>query len=141
MKLADIEKEIQLDSVIDNADLDRESLRIPILHAKYYHFFMDELKILKGLEREFRMTKLDRILYYTGKAPDEVYLESPLDLKVLKNEVDIYLDADPKLSQLRMNCEFQQAKVSMLEGFTKLIANRSFIIKNALDFQRFKNGA
>ena len=141
MKLADLEAEIQKDSVIDHADLDRESLKIPITHAKYYRYFMDEFKIFKGLEREFRQTKLDRILYYTGRAPDEVYKEAPLDLKILKTEVDLYLDADPKLSQLRMNLEFQQAKVNMLENFLKNLSFRNNTIKNAIDWNRFKNGS
>jgi len=141
MKLADIEQEIQQDSKIDHADLDRESLKIPILHAKYYRIFMDEIKILKGLEREFRVLKLERIQYYTGKADEEVYKAAPLDLKVLKTEVDLYLDADPDLSQKRMNLEFQQAKVNMLESFIKNLSFRNNTIKNAIDFIRFKNGA
>lgn len=141
MKLADIEQEIQQDSKIDHADLDRESLKIPILHAKYYRIFMDEIKILKGLEREFRVLKLERIQYYTGKADEEVYKAAPLDLKVLKTEVDLYLDADPDLSQKRMNLEFQQAKVNMLESFIKNLSFRNNTIKNAIDFVRFKNGA
>ena len=140
MKLADIEQEIQKDSVIDYADLDRESLKIPILHAKYYRIFMDELKILKGLEREFRAEKLDRIHYYTGRAPDEVYADEPLNLKVLRGDVDTYLDADPKLSQKRMNLEFQQAKVTMLENFLKNLSFRNNTIRNAIDFIKFKNG-
>ena len=141
MKLADIEQEIQQDSKIDHADLDRESLKIPILHAKYYRIFMEEIKILKGLEREFRVLKLEKIQYYTGKADEEVYKAAPLDLKVLKTEVDLYLDADPDLSQKRMNLEFQQAKVNMLESFIKNLSFRNNTIKNAIDFIRFKNGA
>lgn len=68
MKLADIENEIQQDSKIDHADLDRESLKIPILHAKYYRYFMDEFKILKGLERDFRATKTRAhpVLHWAG---------------------------------------------------------------------------
>lgn len=141
MKLADIEKEIQQDSVIDNANLDTESLRIPLLHAKYYRIFMEELKILKGLEREFRISKKDKIEYYTGRAADEVYQANPLNSKVLRGDVDVYLDADSELSQLRMNMEFQQAKVQLLENFIRNLGFRNNTIKNAIDFVRFKNGS
>lgn len=140
MKLADIEKEIQQDSVIDNANLDTESLRIPLLHAKYYRIFMEELKILKGLEREFRISKKEKIEYYTGRAADEVYQAKPLNSKVLRSDVDIYLDADSELSQLRMNMEFQQAKVQLLENFIRNLGFRNNTIKNAIDWNRFKNG-
>lgn len=140
MKLADIEKEIQQDSVIDNANLDTESLRIPLLHAKYYRIFMEELKILKGLEREFRISKKDKIEYYTGRAADEVYRANPLNSKVLRGDVDVYLDADSELSQLRMNMEFQQAKVQLLENFIRNLGFRNNTIKNAIDWNRFKNG-
>lgn len=141
MKLEEIQAEIEKDSDINPTDLDRESLKIPQLHSKYYKIYMTEVRILKGIESEFRKLKRDKVLYYTGQADDDKYKERPLHKKVLKTEVDLFLDADDELSDLKNKYELQKLKAEMLEGFIKTLNTRNFLIKNAIDWQKFKNGA
>jgi len=140
MKLADIQAEIEKDSAINNNSLDTESLRIPMLHSKYYNYFMDELRILKAVEHDYRRVKKERHQYYLGQASDEVYKEKPLNIKVLRADLDLYLDADPELNDLKTKYELQKAKAELLESFIKTLNQRNFLIKNAIDFLRFKNG-
>lgn len=140
MKLEDIQAEIEADSQINQSNLDVESLRIPMLHAKYYKIFMNEIRILKGIESELKKLKRDKTLYYTGQADDDKYKERPLHRKVMKTEVDLYLDADDELSELKNRFELQKLKADMLESFIKTLNNRNFLIKNALDWLKFKNG-
>ena len=140
MKLDDIQAAIDQDSVIDKNALDREALKIPMLHAKYYRIFMDELRGLKGLESEYRRIKKDRSHYYLGKCDDQVYKDEPLDHKVLKADLDLYIDADHVLIPIRNQYELQKAKCEMLENFIKQIGNRSFQIKNAIDYMKFQAG-
>jgi len=141
MKLAVLEQEIQRDCEIDKANLDRESLNIPMLHAKYYRYFMEEFKILKLLDREYKALKKTRTDYYMGRAPDEEYMREPLGIRILRTDVDLYLDADSALSELKVKLDVQQAKVDMLEAFVRNLSFRNNTIKNAIDFIRFKNGA
>ena len=140
MKLSDLQEEIEKDSHIDQHNLDRESLKIPMIHAKYYRYFVEELRTYKGMESAFKALKKDRMHYYLGKAPDDVYKEEPLDFKVLKVDLDPYLDADPKYSAARNQLELQKIKVDMLESFIKMLTNRSFIIKDAIAFKQFQAG-
>jgi len=140
MKLDDILKMIEVDSIIDNAQLDQESLKIPQLHGKYYKVFIEELRVLKGYDKDYNALKRDRTEYYLGKSSDEIYKEEPLDQKIIKQDLDLYLEADDKLSTLRAKRDMQKAKVEMVEGFIKSLNNRGFQIKNAIDFLRFKNG-
>lgn len=140
MRLDEIQAEIAQDSNVDNNKLDTESLKIPLLHSKYYNIFLAELRILKGVESEYRRMKLERHKYYLGQASDEVYKEEPLQLKVLRQDLELYLDADPKLSDLKNKYEVQKMKTEMLEAFIKTLNTRNFLIKNALEFLRFKNG-
>lgn len=140
MKLEDIQAEIEKDSIIDKNKLDTESLKIPQMHAKYYRYFMDEVKILKGVEFKFREMKKEKTQYYLGQGTDDKYKEKPLGLKVLKQDIDLYLDADPELNELRARYELQKAKVDMLEGFIKTLNTRNFLIKNAIEWQRFQQG-
>jgi hypothetical protein len=140
MRLDEIQAEIEKDATISNSHLDTESLKIPGLHSKYYNIFIAELRILKGVESEYRRLKKERHQYYLGQANDEVYKEEPLQLKVLRADLELYLDADPKLSDLKNKYENQKMKTEMVESFIKTLNTRNFLIKNALDFLRFKNG-
>lgn len=140
MKLEDIQKEIEVDSEINKSDLDTESLRIPQLHSKYYKMYLTEVRILKGIEAEYRKLKRDKVLYYTGQADDDKYKEKPLHRKILKADVDLFLDADDELVDLKNKYELQKLKAEYLEAFIKTLNNRNFLIKNAIDFIKFTNG-
>ncbi|USV40877.1 single stranded DNA-binding protein [Xanthomonas phage BUDD] len=140
MRLDELQAEIAQDSNVDNNKLDTESLRIPMLHSKYYNYFIAELRILKGVEQEYKRIKKERHQYYLGQASDDVYKEEPLQLKILRQDLELYLDADPKLSDLKSKYELQKMKTEMLEAFIKTLNTRNFLIKNSIEFLRFKNG-
>jgi hypothetical protein len=140
MKIEDIRDLMEKDSRIDDTALDAESLKIPYLHSKWYSIFMDELRLLRGLEQEYNRLLKEKTEYYLGKADDEVYEKKPLDHKILKQDLDIYLKADDDLMKLESKKILQQMKVEMIESFIKNINQRTFIIRNAIEFMKFKNG-
>jgi hypothetical protein len=140
MKIEEIRDLIEKDSVIDQSALDAESIRIPYLHSKWYGIFIDELKILKGIEQEWNRLVKEKTEYYLGKADDSVYEQKPLYHKVLKQDLDVYLKADDDLMKLEGKRSIQQIKVDMIEEFIKSINQRSFNIRNAIEFMKFKNG-
>ena len=140
MKLDEILSMIQEDSVIDVTALDAESLKIPYLHSKWYKIFIEELKALKGLEAEYDKMMKEKFEYYLGKAEDEVYEKKPLNHKILKQDVDFYLKSDEDLISIRNKKSIQEMKVKTIEEFIKSLNQRSFSIKNAIEFMKFKNG-
>lgn len=140
MRLDELQAEIAADSEINNNALDTESLRIPMLHSKYYNYFIAELRILKGIEIEYKRVKKERHQYWLGQASDEVYKAEPKDIKILRQDLELYLDADEKLTELKSKYELQKMKTEMLEAFIKTLNTRNFLIKNSIEFLRFKNG-
>lgn len=140
MLLEEITQEIELDSIIDNANLDRESLKISQLHSKYYSMMIQELKTYKRLEADINIMMKEKTEYYLGKSSDAIYRENPLFHKVLKTDLDLYLKADKDLNNLNLKVVEQKAKVDFIESFIKVINNRSFVINNAINFIKFKNG-
>ena len=84
---------------------------------------------------------LDKHQYYMGKAEPEVYKEKPFDLKVLKSDVSMYLEADEDLSIKRKTVEYSKTKVDYLEKTLKAIQDRSWSIKHAIDWRKFLEGA
>lgn len=140
MKLSEIEEMVRADSELDQSRLDFEVLRIPQLHAKYYRIFMEEVRVLKEIQFETSVVRKKKTDYYLGRATDAEYKEKPLDVKVLKTDLDLYLAADEDLQKLERNAAMQKLKTEMLEKFISTLKERSFSIKTALDFMKFKNG-
>ena len=140
MKFSEITEMIEKDSVIDNANLDRESLRVSLLHGKWYTIFMEEARLLRRMYNEFKKLKKFKTEYYLGKCTDDVYEKFPLHLKVLRSDLEIYLDGDEEMLALDEKVEDQRLKVNTIENFIKALNNRGYNIKTAVDFLKFKNG-
>lgn len=140
MKIEDILTGIEEDSVIDESDLSLASLKIPRIHAKWQRILFDEVRVLQGLELAASEKKRERAEYYLGKAPEQAYLDEPLDLKILRADLDLYLNSDKELATLEAKRQLQKQKIKTIEDFMKLLHNRGFHIKNAIDFQKFMAG-
>jgi hypothetical protein len=140
MELEQISEMIEADSIIDKDKLDSEALKISVLHTKYYKLMIIELKEYKKIESLYNELYKEKVQYYSGKAGDKVYRENPLFEKILKADIDMYLKADKELNQLDMKKAEQKMKIDFIEATIKNINNRSFVISNALNFIKFKNG-
>ena len=141
MTLDELQAEADKDLVIDDTELDTESLRTPILHNKYLQYYNKFNLLLKKSQWEERTLQREKWEYYTGKSDPEVYKEKPLDLKVLKNDVPIYINADEDIQKIQAKIIYQEAIVNYLEQILRMINNRSFTIKNAIEWRRFTSGA
>ena len=141
MKIDDILKLIEADKKIDYSQLDTESLKIPEQAIKYHQLAHEESVHLRFLEKEYNVLKHKRWMYYMGKADDEVYEKEPFDHKVLKSDVNIFLDSDKQLNELQDRISTQNEKLKLVVHAGKVMQNKSFNIKNALDHQKFMGGA
>ena len=141
MKIENIKEMIERDKSIDYTQLDTASLKIPEQAVKYQQLSHDEAVTLRYLEREYNIMKLRRWMYYMGKADDEVYEKETFDHKVLKSDVNLFLEADKKLNELQDRIILQTEKLKLVVEAGKIMQNKSFNIKNALEHQKFMGGA
>lgn len=131
----------QRDSVIDPDNLHDESLKIPQLHSKYYTIY-NTITLLREKARDtYNRVKLERYNYYSGKAPAEVYEEEPFPYKVRDKEaLQRHMDADEKLSKVELKIRYYDIMLKFLEEVIKMISNRSYQIKNSIEFLKFVSG-
>ena len=131
----------QRDSVIDPDNLHDESLKIPQLHSKYYTLY-NTITLLREKAREtYNRVRLERYNYYTGKATAEVYAEEPFPYKVReKDAIQRYMDADERLCKVDLKIRYYDIMLKFLEEVIKCISNRTFQIKNALEWHKFTAG-
>ena len=141
MDLDKIQEMWEKDSQIDPDNLHNESLKIPQLHSKYYTIY-NTITLLREKSRDsYKRVKLERYNYYTGKAPAEVYVEDPFPYKVReKDAIQRYLDADDKLTTIDLKIRYYDVMLKFLEEVIKTISNRTYQIKNAIDWHKFQAG-
>jgi hypothetical protein len=143
MKLDEIHALWSQDCDINRIELGEEALKIPKLHSKYLRMFSDERMLLRKLEEDRSTLKLLKIDYYRGVLPEEDLRANgwePFRLSVLKSDLPMYLDADQDIIKINLKISVQQEKVDTLEAIIKSISNRGYLIKSAIDFERFKVG-
>ena len=129
------------DSQIDPDNLLTESLKVPSLHAKYHDMFNNFLLLRKKAEQQRKNIRHERYEYYSGKADPEVYIENPFGKKIRdKDTMTKYLDADDKLKQISLKIDYYETLLNYCESILKQISNRTYQIKNAIEWQKFIAG-
>ena len=141
MNLDKIQDMWQTDSVIDPDNLHDESLKIPQLHSKYYTIYNTVTLLREKARTQYTKIKLERYNYYTGKAEPEVYVEEPFPYKVReKDAIQRHLEADERLTTIDLKIRYYDATLKFLEEIIKNVSNRTFQIKNAIEWNRFQAG-
>ena len=129
------------DSKIDPDNLHTESLNIPVLHSKYYDIYNTLMLLRKKAEQQRKNIRHERYEYFSGKSDPEVYIDNPFPKKIRDKETMAkYLDADTKLSGISLKLEYYDVMLRFIEEILKQITNRTYQIKNALEFMRFSSG-
>jgi hypothetical protein len=94
-------------------------------------------------DRELEMKRLlkEKWLYYKGKAPASVYKEMPFDLKLTaKDEISMFIEADEDVQKIQYKIDYIEQVLFFLDGVLRMINNRTYHIKNAIEWKRFQNG-
>jgi hypothetical protein len=129
------------DAKIDPDNLHTESLNIPILHAKYFDLYNNINLLKKRAEHQKKQIRHERYEYFTGKADPDVYIENPFPKKIRDKEtLQGYLDSDEKLSQVVLKIEYYETLLNYIDSILKVIQNRTYQIKNAIEFIKFQAG-
>jgi hypothetical protein len=97
--------------------------------------------LLTRTEDELRTMKRDKWEYYTGKADPSVYQAKPFDLKIMRTDIDKYLEADEDIQKLTQKVAYLITVVDFLDKTIRVIVNRTYTIKNAIEWRRFTSGA
>jgi hypothetical protein len=143
LKLEEIQEFWNADREIDITELANESVRIPQIHDKYLKIYIDERIRLKGLQ--FELIKLVRLKtdYYAGKLTQEELEKLGWEQflqRLLKNEISTYIEADEDIIKSKKNIVLIEEKCYYLDSIIKMISNRGFQIKSAIDWIKYKSG-
>lgn len=130
------------DSAIDILDLGGDEVRTAKLHAKYAELLFDEktkllvakrkYKELIHEKREFLINPTDEGLERGWKIPERG--------RLLKGEVEQYLQGDVEILDTELRLGIQEEKVELLKSIMNALNRRGFTIKNILEDRKFMHG-
>ena len=140
MKLEEIQSEAEQDLRFDKNKLVDASIDTPSLVNKYYGYLITEGRILKMIENKLFEVYKELYDYYLHLAPPESYTAKPFNRKVLKGDVDMYIQADQAYADIVNKIEAQKFKVKYIEEIIKQLNQRTFNIKNIIEAERFRHG-
>ncbi len=143
MKLEVYQKMWAKDARIKQDDLAGESSNVPQLHSKWLNHYTDEKLLLRRVSAEYKRFYKLKWQYYIGKLSKEELEENswePIDHKILRADMQIYLDADADLIVKADKLDFQKTKVEFLEKVLNAIIGRQWNIKGAIDWRKFTHG-
>ena len=141
MDLEKLQELVDTDLKINDVELDLESLKTPQLHNKYMKHLTKFKLMLSKAESELYSVKKNLWEFYTGKADASVYAQKPFNLKILKQDVDQYIQSDEEYIRAKQKVDYLSTTVDFLDRTIKQINNRTFTIKNAIDWRKFTSGA
>ncbi len=141
MTLDELQAQAEKDLKIDDTELDLESLKTPQLHSQYLKTYSTYALMLKKAEGDYSKLHIKKWLFFTGKAEPEEYKEKNFDLKVLRQDVDKFIDSDDEIIKLRQKIEYLKQICHYCESTLKQINNRTFQIKNAIEWKKFTMGS
>lgn len=133
------------DSKLDRTDLLSELSRIDSLHAKYLNIHTTHSLLWKKAMREYHVRKRFWSAYYGGDHNEDREwlkqhnMEPPLK-KVLKGEMQEYLDATDELNNILMKKTIHEEISNYAAEVVKQIRQRSYEIKSYIDYEKFLNG-
>ena len=141
MTLEELQKEAREDLVIlDQERLDQESYKNQNIKPKWleYRTKYDQLLIMSRANHQ-KMYR-EKWEYYGGKSDAKVYVAKPFDLRVLKTDLQMYINSDEEILSLQGKISYYESIIKYIDGVIKSIDNRGWDIRNATEWKKFEAG-
>ena len=127
-------------AIVRLENLDQASYKNQNIKPKWLEY-KSRFELLKT-QAHIKYTKLyrEKWEYYGGKSDAKVYAAKPFDIKVLKNDLQMYINADDDIIELQAKITYYEVIIKYIDGIIKSIDNRGWDIRNAQDWKKFEAG-
>ena len=143
MKTDELIEEWEKDSNIDKTELGKESLRIPQLHSKYLKEFYLAKSLHAKLTADYRQLYKLKHQYFQGilsKEELDKHGWEPQPLKILKADIPMYMESDSDLQTVQTKIQLTEDKIGIIENIIRTLNNRGYLLKNCIEWEKFKMG-
>ena len=123
------EREVDFPEIsVENFSLVNDKL--PVIHSKWLRYYYTEKIKLSEMKKNIDSLKKKTYEYY----------KTQYALEVKQSHMEFYINSDDKFSEERLKYLGQEEVVSFLREVIDSIKTLGFIIKNHIEWQKFKFG-
>ena len=140
MTLDELKLQVKKDLEVDDETLDKESYKNQELYAKYLDHKTNFELLLYKAKGDYKILFKDKWEYYGGKADAKIYETKPFDLKVLKTDLNIYIESDEDIIKLEHKIAYLETTIKYIDGVLRSIQSRGRDIKKAISWKQFEAG-
>jgi len=146
LNLEDILNDWKKDCVIDESHLDKSSIDIAKLHAKYLQLLSISKLQLKKTELKQKILLKDKWLYYNDKMTQEQIEEKGWEydpfngMKVMKGDMNHYYDSDIDIQKSEERVTYYKTLVETLQEIVTNINWKHQTIGNIIKWKQFEAG-
>ena len=141
MNLDELKQEAYKDLPITNQEhLDQEAFKNQEIKAKWLDYKSRFELLLAKNKGDYQKLYREKWEYYGGKADAKVYAAKPFDIKVLKTDLQMYINSDEEILAVQGKIAYYESIIKYIDGVIKSIDNRGWDIRNATDWKKFEAG-
>lgn len=144
MTFEELQDEWDKDSTLNSTNIGEESIKTPKLHAKYLRIYSKEKMKLISFQHRYKILRGEKKEFFinpTKEVMQEKNWKMPERGKILKSDIESFLDIDPEILELELKIGVQQEKVEYLKSILQSINGRSFVIKNFIEERKWLQGS
>ena len=127
-------------AITEHENMDQESYKNQLIKPKWLDYKTKYKLLMFQYKAEHKRLYRQKWEYYGGKSDAKVYAAKPFDLKVLKNDLQMYINSDDDIIEVEKKIVYYEAIVEFIDGVIKSIDNRGWDIRNAQDWKKFLAG-
>ena len=131
----EIDSELKIGS-----DLFVESQRTPNLHNKLNVILLELQRRKTAIQQDYYKMFKERWEYYTGKASPEIYKQCPFPFRILKGDLEIYINSDSEISRIKKQLQEIESEINYISEALKQVGQRSYLIRNMISYLEYLNG-
>jgi len=144
ISLKELQDVWQEDCKIDELNLGRVAIQVPILHSKYLNYLSTAKLQLRKAEASLYKLKRIKSQYFRGELSkfelDSLGWDQYLGNKPLKQDMNDYLDSDEDIIKQTDKVEYIHTVTDFLERVLRSVGSRGWDIKNSIEWSKFTNG-
>ena len=140
-KLSELQAEAKEDLIIpDDENLEQQSYKNQVIKPKWLDYKSKYRMLMFQTKAQHKRLYREKWEYYGGKADAKVYAAKPFDIKVMKTDLQMYVQSDEDILRLQNKIGYYETCVDYCKGIIKSIDNRGWDIRNATDWKKFEAG-
>ena len=137
----DIYNDAENDAKIDYSQLEVEASKTPSLIQKWNRILTEAKFKEKLLKLDLKTLRSKKWEYYAGKSSPEEYMENPPSgTKILKGDIEKYIEMDKNVKELAEKLSAQEVVVEYLQNTLNTLRDRSYSVQAAIKMRIFLSG-